>query len=189
MCVYTCTVHSIPFQSSLRIWLIKWIFPCIIHSLRTNTFSLYLIGYYLSLKAPHNASNWVCLCLCYYVMNAYCCITSFIIFQSTGDMYASIINPLQRQHYKKIGKCLAEMPAIAKIRGNVYGRVHGTLNFINHFSIFNWNNFRLNYDHYNTIHARRIDHTIYNCCPGWTKISKHSHGCTKRKNFHFVGRN
>lgn len=96
-------------------------------------------------------------------------------------MYASIINPLQRQHYKKIGKCLAEMPAIAKIRGNVYGRVHGTLNFINRFSIFNWNNFRLNYDHYNTIHARRIDHTIYNCCPGWTKISKHSHGCTKRK--------
>ncbi|XP_055321584.1 uncharacterized protein LOC129577851 [Sitodiplosis mosellana] len=38
---------------------------------------------------------------------------------------------------------------------------------------------RLNYDNFNTILPRRIGHTVYSCCPGWSKVSKHSHGCTK----------
>lgn len=49
------------------------------------------------------------------------------------------------------------------------------------FSTFSLNK-RMNYE----IASRRIGHTIYNCCPGWTKISKNSHGCTKRKQSLFV---
>lgn len=47
---------------------------------------------------------------------------------------------------------------------------------------------RLLFDSSNMIPQRRTNHAVYNCCPGWAKINKHSHGCTKRKH-HFLFRN
>lgn len=114
-------------------------------------------------------------------------------------MYALIINLLYRQpHNKNIdnsNNSSSSNPVMtiifAKIQGKFVVCFHVLYVFIMFFLVafefkYDFMCFRLNYDNFDTILPRRIGHTIYSCCPGWTKVSKHSHGCTKRMAIAFL---